>query len=104
MISTQQSPPISPKSAPISPLKSRDVFPLDKDTTRKEEKRQQRPWKQTQQHHHQRSHTVKYQHRKKEADEIKNITSQISLISGPTNFKKANPEELYRQLINGKNF
>ena len=98
LISTQHSPPVSPKSAPISPLNTRDFFPHENISTKKEERGVERPWKQAQ-NRHKRSQTVKY-HRK--VQESKTISPSPSVISGPTNFTKADPEELYRQLINGK--
>ena len=98
LISTQHSPPVSPKSAPISPLNTRDFFPHENISTKKEERGAVRPWKQAQ-NRHKRSQTVKY-HRK--VQESKTISPSPSVISGPTNFTKADPEELYRQLINGK--
>ena len=94
MISTQQSPPISPKSAPISPLNRKGFFSQESSG-----KGVERPWKRAQQHHQQ-HHTVKYPRQEGEKDDRQTTTP---LISSPTNVIKANPEELYRQLINGKN-
>ena len=99
MISTQQSPPTSPRSAPISPLNTKECFSNEPQPKPIEGRGAVRPWKQTQQRHH-RSHTVKY-HKKTQDENLPAITP-ASLISGPTGFKKADPEELYRQLINGK--
>ena len=100
LISTQHSPPVSPKSAPISPLNTRDFFPHESISKKKKERGVERPWKQAQTRH-QRSHTVKYHQKVKES---KTIGPSPSVISGPTNFTKADPEDLYCQLINGKRF
>ena len=99
LISTQQSIPSNSTSAPVSPLTSKESFPNDPQLKSIEGRGTERPWKQTQKQHH-RSHTVK--HHKKREDNIQSTSQHTSLISGPTGFKKADPEELYRQLINGK--
>ena len=99
MISTQQSPPTSPRSAPISPLNTKECFSNEHQPIPIEGRGAERPWKATQQRHH-RSHTVKYY--KNRQDENLAANTHAPLISGPTGFKKADPEELYRQLINGK--
>ena len=99
LISTQQSIPTNSTSAPVSPLTSKESFPNVPQHKSIEERGTERPWKHTQKQHH-RSHTVK--HHKKREDDIQSTSQHTSLISGPTGFKKADPEELYRQLINGK--
>ena len=99
LISTQQSIPTNSTSAPVSPLTYKESFPNDPQLKSIEGRGTERPWTQTQKQHH-RSHTVK--HRKKREDDTQSTSQHTSLISGPTGFKKADPEELYRQLINGK--
>ena len=102
MISTQQSPPTSPHSAPISPINAKEGFSNDSKPRLIEGRGTERPWKQAQQRHH-RSHTVKYNKKKQDRKATSEPSQPApSLISGPTGFKKADPEELYRQLINGK--
>ena len=99
LISNQQSIPTNSTSAPVSPLTYKESFPNDPQPKSIEGRGTERPWTQTQKQHH-RSHTVK--HRKKREDDTQRTSQHTSLISGPTGFKKADPEELYRQLINGK--
>ena len=101
MISSQfESPPTSPKSAPISPIRTGQFFNQENIAGKGNETKEERPWRQAQKHH-KRSHTVKYSSKRQE----KEVGPSPLLISGPTNFTKADPQELYRQLINnGKIF
>ena len=96
LISSQfESPPTSPKSAPISPLRTGKFFNQENIAGKGNETKGERPWRQAQKHH-KRSHTVKYSSKRQE----KEVGPSPLLISGPTNFTKADPQELYRQLIN----